>query len=64
VGLDVHEPPWLRINGKEVLQKNDVVTVEPGIYMPNLFGIRIEDTILVSKRAKPFTKFPKELLIL
>ncbi|NWG09159.1 MAG: M24 family metallopeptidase [Nitrososphaerales archaeon] len=64
VGLDVHEPPRLRMNGKEVLQKNDVVTVEPGVYMPNKFGIRIEDTILVSKRAKPFTKFPKELLIL
>lgn len=64
VGLDVHEPPWLRMDGKEVLQKNDVVTVEPGVYMPNKFGIRIEDTILVSKRSKPFTKFPKELLIL
>jgi Xaa-Pro aminopeptidase/Xaa-Pro dipeptidase len=64
VGLDVHEPPWLRMNSKEVLQNNDVVTIEPGIYVPNKFGIRIEDTILVSKRAKPFTKFPKELLIL
>jgi len=63
VGLDVHEPPWLKMNGKEILKKNDVVTIEPGVYMPNKFGIRIEDTILVSKRAKPFTKFPKELLI-
>ncbi|MGB9659214.1 MAG: M24 family metallopeptidase [Nitrososphaerales archaeon] len=64
VGLDVHEPPSLRVDSKEVLQKNNVVTVEPGIYIPNKFGIRIEDTIIVSKRAEPFTKFPKELLIL
>ncbi|MEM3382580.1 MAG: aminopeptidase P family protein [Nitrososphaerales archaeon] len=64
VGLDVHEPPSLRMNSKEVLQKNDVVTVEPGIYIPNKFGIRIEDTIIVSKGTEPFTKFPKELLIL
>lgn len=63
VGLDVHEPPSLRVDSKEVLQENDVVTIEPGIYMLNRFGIRIEDTILVSERTEPFTKFPRELLI-
>ncbi|MEM3437306.1 MAG: aminopeptidase P family protein [Nitrososphaerales archaeon] len=63
VGLDVHEPPLLRMNSKEVLKENNVITIEPGIYIPNKFGIRIEDTILVSERTKPFTNFPKDLLI-
>ncbi|MCP8304414.1 MAG: M24 family metallopeptidase [archaeon] len=64
VGLDVHEPPSLKIGGKEVLQKGEAVTVEPGIYMPDKFGIRIEDTVLVSEKTKPFTRFTKDLLVL
>ncbi len=64
VGLDVHESPSLKIGGKEVLQKKEVVTVEPGIYIPNKFGIRIEDTVLVSDKTVPFTKFSKEFLTL
>jgi len=63
VGLDVHEPPYLKINGKEVLQKGETVTIEPGIYFPNKFGIRIEDTVLVSENIKSFTKFTKELIV-
>ncbi|MCP8318329.1 MAG: aminopeptidase P family protein [Candidatus Methylarchaceae archaeon HK01B] len=64
VGLDVHEPPSLKIGGKEVLQNGETVTVEPGIYIPHKFGIRIEDTVLVSERTKSFTRFTKELLVL
>jgi len=62
VGLDIHEPPFLRMDSKEVLEKNNVVTVEPGIYIPDKFGIRIEDTIIVSEKAEPLTNFPRELL--
>lgn len=49
VGLDIHEMPF--INGKSdgTLKTNMVVTSEPGIYIPNHFGVRIEDTVLITK---------------
>ena len=49
VGLDIHEPPRLGLLSKEVLREGMVVTVEPGIYLPGEFGVRIEDTVLVRK---------------
>lgn len=50
VGLEVHEAPGIGMRSKEVLQENDYVTNEPGIYIPNKFGIRIEDDILITKK--------------
>lgn len=49
VGLDIHEPPRLGIGSKEILREGMVVTVEPGIYLPGEFGVRIEDTLLVTR---------------
>lgn len=49
VGLCIHENPSLSPNSKEILQEGNVVTVEPGLYYPQLGGIRIEDTVLVTK---------------
>ena len=49
VGLDIHEPPTLNSASKERLQVGNVVTDEPGIYLPNYGGVRIEDTVLVLK---------------
>lgn len=49
VGLEIHEPPRLGIKSKEILREGMVVTVEPGIYLPGEFGVRIEDTVLVKK---------------
>ena len=49
VGLDIHEPPFLREANDNTLKENMVVTDEPGIYIPGNFGIRIEDTILITK---------------
>jgi Xaa-Pro aminopeptidase len=49
VGIDIHEPPRLGLESKEILKKNMVVTVEPGIYLPGEFGVRIEDTLLVTQ---------------
>jgi Xaa-Pro aminopeptidase len=49
VGLDIHEPPRLGVGSKETLKEGMIVTVEPGIYLPGEFGVRIEDTVLVKK---------------
>jgi len=62
VGLDVHEPPIINKNSQDILKLNDVVTIEPGIYFPNKFGIRIEDTILVSNPSKSLLNYTKELI--
>lgn len=47
VGLDLHEQPFLGINGDKIIKKNCVITVEPGLYIPNWGGVRIEDSVLV-----------------
>ena len=49
LGLDVHEMPSLGKFSKTVLQPGMFVTVEPGIYVENLGGVRIEDTLLVTE---------------
>lgn len=48
VGIDIHEPPWIRPKSPDVLATNMILTVEPGIYLPGRFGVRIEDTLRVS----------------
>lgn len=64
VGLEVHEMPYI---GKKDfnLKENMVITNEPGIYIPGIFGIRIEDTILVQKQSyQRLTKSSKEIRII
>ena len=65
VGIDVHEAPNLSPNNKAVLKTGNVVTVEPGIYLENKFGVRIEDMVYVTDNGCiNLTKSDKELLIL
>ncbi len=65
VGLEVHEPPRLARNADMVLQAGMVVTVEPGIYLPGRWGVRIEDLVLVKEDSfEVLSKFPKDLQIL
>jgi len=48
VGLEVHEAPRLSTTSEDELQTGNVVTVEPGVYLPGRFGVRIEDLVVVS----------------
>jgi len=50
VGIDIHEGPAISPKSATVLKENMVFTVEPGIYIPGRFGVRIEDTVLVTKK--------------
>ena len=49
IGLEVHESPRLSQNNPTLLREGMIVTVEPAVYIPNKFGIRIEDMVLVKK---------------
>ena len=50
IGLDVHEAPSLSTRAKGALQPGMIVTVEPGIYLPGIGGVRIEDDVLVTEK--------------
>lgn len=64
IGLDVHEWPTLSSRSEAVLEEDMVVTVEPGIYIPGLGGVRIEDDVLVIKDGyEVLTHAPKTLLV-
>jgi len=62
VGVDVHEQPSFSPELQNTIKKNHVFTIEPGIYFPGKYGLRIEDTLIFDKRAKILTKAGKELV--
>ena len=63
VGLEVHEGPRLAKQTEDVLAAGNVVSVEPGVYVPGEVGVRIEDLVAVTDEgADVFTSYPKELV--
>jgi Xaa-Pro aminopeptidase len=63
VGLEIHEPPRLGAGQKEPLQPGMVITIEPGVYLPDRGGIRIEDMVVVTDRGcNVITPLGKELI--
>ena len=48
MGLEIHEGPRLASKQEQVLEQGMVVTIEPGVYIPGEFGVRIEDMVLVT----------------
>ncbi len=63
IGLIVHDGPRLNSRSTEHLEENMVITIEPGIYIPNWGGVRIEDDVVVTPtRGQILSKLPKELL--
>ena len=65
VGVEIHEYPNLSPASDSILQVGNIVTVEPGIYIPEKFGVRIEDMALITENGcNNLTKAPKNLIIL
>ncbi len=63
VGLEIHELPRLSFLSNSKIRENSVVTIEPGVYLPDFGGVRIEDTVVVRKNGiEVLTKFTKELI--
>lgn len=73
IGLEVHELPWIRPSITSPIKTNMTITIEPGIYAANTYGIRIEDSLLIKSKSQRgadgfeylnFHSFNKELIIL
>ncbi len=65
LGLDVHEPPYMRAGNPQLLEPGMVFTIEPGIYLPGVGGVRIEDNVTVTETGvEVMTKFPKALQVI
>ena len=65
VGLEIHENPALNTRDETLLKAGIIMTVEPGIYLPDKFGVRIEDMVLITDTShENLTKSPKELIII
>lgn len=65
LGLEVHESPGIHSKSRDIVTAGNAITIEPGIYFKNKFGIRIEDDILIKKnKIETLTKSNKELIII
>ncbi len=58
LGLDIHETPGFSLRDKTIIEEGMVITVEPGIYLEGEFGVRLEDTISISKKGEVIGDLP------
>jgi Xaa-Pro aminopeptidase len=64
VGVAIHEAPRLSVESGDTLEVGNVITIEPGIYLPGVGGVRIEDLAVVREHGvEVLTSFPKELTL-
>ena len=64
VGVEIHEAPRLSTESSDTLEVGNVITIEPGIYLPGVGGVRIEDLAVVRQNGvEVLTSFPKELTL-
>jgi len=52
VGVVVHEPPYLRLGSETILEPGMVFTIEPGVYFPGKYGVRVEEVVVVTKKGR------------
>ena len=65
VGLEIHEAPSIGANGTAELETGQVLTMEPGIYIPGWGGVRIEDTVVIEEQGcRVLAEIPKDLIVL
>ncbi len=64
LGLSVHEPPWIMAGDDSPLEEGMVFSIEPGVYLPGRFGVRIEDIVVVTDTgARTLTGFDHRLVV-
>jgi Xaa-Pro aminopeptidase len=64
VGLEIHEMPTVGPTGTAELVLGDVVTIEPGIYLPELGGVRLEDMLVITETgSRNLTRAPRQLVV-
>jgi Xaa-Pro dipeptidase len=65
LGMQSHEAPYIRSDNPMILETGMTFTIEPGIYLPDRFGVRIEDDVLVTAHGlRSLSSFPRELQII